>query len=125
MAAAVHVSGIDHVVLHVRDLGKARQFYVDTLGMSVRQENAWQAFLFCGGGQQVGLFQVENGHSLPTGKEMNHLALRLESGTYETVKAALQQAGVAVSGREGDPGCIYFQDPDGHMLQAITPDRVH
>ena len=32
MNAPLRVSGIDHVVFHVKDLARARKFYVDFLG---------------------------------------------------------------------------------------------
>jgi hypothetical protein len=49
------------------------------------------------------------------------MALRLAAGDEAQVKATLEAAGVEVSGRPGDPHCIYFSDPDGHRLQVITP----
>ncbi len=51
---------------------------------------------------------------------MNHMALRLISGKHKEVKAALEEASIHVSGRRGDPQCIYFNDPDGHRLQLLT-----
>jgi hypothetical protein len=56
---------------------------------------------------------------------MNHMALRLETGAYEDVKATLEAAGVSVHGRPGDDRCIYFDDPDGHHLQVLTPAEQH
>ncbi len=49
------------------------------------------------------------------------MALRLQSGEYERVKALLEKEGIEVTGRRGDPHCIYFSDPDGHRLQLLTP----
>ena len=42
------------------------------------------------------------------------------TGTYEVIKAELEQHGVEVSGRPGDPHRIYFYDPDGHRLQRMV-----
>jgi len=44
----------------------------------------------------------------------------VETGTYEGLKAELEKHGITVSGRPGDPHCIYFQDPDGHRLQLMV-----
>ncbi len=52
---------------------------------------------------------------------MNHLALNVASGTYESLRTDLERHGVAVSGRPGDDHCIYFNDPDGHRLQLTFP----
>ena len=116
---ALRVTGIDHVVLHVGDLEQSKRFYIDLLGFRVNHESDWQSFLWCGN-QQVALFQMRDGGDIHAGREMNHMALRLESGAYEEVKATLEAAGVEVSGRQGDPHCIYFDDPDGHRLQLLT-----
>ena len=120
MNSPLKVTGIDHVVLYVKDLAKARKFYTEFLGMEVEHESSWQCFLRCGG-QMVALFEAEDGTEIHAGDEMNHMALRLKSGEYEKVKALLEGAGIKVSGRRGDPRCIYFSDPDGHRLQLLTP----
>ncbi|HWP58254.1 MAG TPA: VOC family protein [Candidatus Acidoferrales bacterium] len=122
MKPSLKVTGIDHVVLHVKDLARAKKFYVDFLGMKVAHESSWQSFLKCGD-QVVALFEVDEGAEIHGGSEMNHMALRLEAGDYQTVKAALEKAGFKVSGRRGDPRCIYFNDPDGHRLQLLTPEE--
>jgi catechol 2,3-dioxygenase-like lactoylglutathione lyase family enzyme len=120
MKTPLKVTGIDHVVLHVKDLSRSKKFYVELLGMEVEHEYSWGAFLCCGK-QMVALFEVEKGEKIHAGDEMNHMALRLKSGDYEKVRAVLEEQGVKVSGRRGDPHCIYFSDPDGHRLQLLTP----
>jgi hypothetical protein len=60
-----------------------------------------------------------DGMPLPAGGEMNHLALSVAAGSYETLKAELERHGVTVTGRPGDDRCIYFSDPDGHRLQLM------
>ena len=120
MKSPLKVTGIDHVVLHVKDLSRSKKFYVELLGMEVEHEYSWGAFLGCGK-QMVALFEVEKGEKIHAGDEMNHMALRLKSGDYKKVKAVLEEAGIEVSGRRGDPHCIYFSDPDGHRLQLLTP----
>jgi glyoxylase I family protein len=119
---ALKVTGIDHVVLHVADLERSKRFYIDLLGFSVAHESGWQSFLWCGN-QQVALFQMRGGGEIHAGAEMNHMALRLSEGEYEDVKATLEEAGVTVTGRPGDDHCIYFDDPDGHRLQLLTPSE--
>jgi catechol 2,3-dioxygenase-like lactoylglutathione lyase family enzyme len=116
---AIKVTGIDHVVLHVRDPQRSKRFYVDLLGLEVDRERPAQIFLRCGT-QQVGLFAMGEGEELHGGNEVNHLALRMADGTKASVKAALEAAGVKVHGRPGDEDCVYFEDPDGHRLQLYT-----
>lgn len=120
MKAPLKVTGIDHVVLHVKDLARSKKFYIELLGMEVEHQSSWQLFLKCGN-QGVALFEVKAGTKINGGSEVNHMALRLKSGEHEKVKAVLEEAGCEVSGRRGDPQCIYFSDPDGHRLQLLTP----
>ncbi len=122
MKAPFKVTGIDHVVYHVEDLARAKKFYVDFLGMEVDHESSWQCFLKCGS-QGVALFEVEDDEEVHAGSEVNHMALRLADGNFARVKATLENAGIAVRGRPNDPHCIYFDDPDGHQLQLLLPNK--
>jgi catechol 2,3-dioxygenase-like lactoylglutathione lyase family enzyme len=122
MEARFKVTGIDHVVFHVKDLIGAKKFYIDFLGMTVDHESSWQCFLKCGN-QGLALFEVDDGKDVHGGSEVNHLALRLAAGDHAQVKTMLENAGIEVHGRKGDPRCVYFQDPDGHQLQLLMPDE--
>jgi catechol 2,3-dioxygenase-like lactoylglutathione lyase family enzyme len=115
----IQVNGIDHIVLHVNDVQRAKKFYTELLGLSVYRENERQVFLHAGQ-QGVALFKKQGETPLTTGNDMNHLALNVAAGTYETLKGELEKNGVAVSGRPGEDRCIYFQDPDGHRLQLMV-----
>jgi catechol 2,3-dioxygenase-like lactoylglutathione lyase family enzyme len=115
----IQANGIDHIVLHVNDVGRAKKFYTELLGMTVYRENDRQVFLHAGQ-QGVALFKRQENIPLTTGNDLNHLALNVATGTYEALKDELEKNGVAVSGRPGDDHCIYFQDPDGHRLQLMV-----
>jgi catechol 2,3-dioxygenase-like lactoylglutathione lyase family enzyme len=119
IANMIRTNGIDHLVLHVRDVARAKKFYTELLGMTVYRENDDQAFLHCGN-QGVALFRKRGDTPLATGNDLNHLALNVESGTYEGLKAELERHGVTVTGRPGEDRCIYFHDPDGHRLQLMV-----
>jgi catechol 2,3-dioxygenase-like lactoylglutathione lyase family enzyme len=115
----IEASGIDHIVLHVNDVVRARTFYTEVLGMTVYRESDRQVFLHAGH-QGVALFRKQGDEPLATGNDMNHLALNVTSGTYETLKADLEKHGVTVTGRPSEDRCIYFRDPDGHRLQLMV-----
>jgi glyoxylase I family protein len=115
----IKTTGVDHVVLWVSDLERSKRFYMGLLGMTVAHDSAWQAFLWCGN-QQVALFDAsQRGMAVDTGTAINHMALLMEPASYEETKARLEEEGIEVSGRPGDPTCIYFDDPDGHRLQLL------
>jgi catechol 2,3-dioxygenase-like lactoylglutathione lyase family enzyme len=115
----IQATGIDHLVLHVTDVQRAKKFYTDILGMKVYRENDRQVFLHAGQ-QGVALFKKQGETPLATGNDLNHLALNVATGTYEALKADLEHHGVTVTGRPGEDRCIYFQDPDGHRLQLMV-----
>jgi len=115
----IQATGIDHLVLHVSDVGRARKFYTEVLGMTVYRESDRQVFLHAGQ-QGVALFKKQGDIPLTTGNDLNHLALNVATGAYEALKADLERLGVVVSGRPGEDRCIYFQDPDGHRLQLMV-----
>ena len=114
------MKGIDHVVLHTRDLAQAKRFYLELLGLTVDHESSWQCFMHCGD-QGVAIFEVKDEADFVATRDMNHLALVAGEGTYESIKTELERHGVVVEGRAGDPNCIYFNDPDGHRLQILYP----
>ena len=117
MAAALEISGLDHVVLHCRDTARSRAFYTEILGMAVRVESDDYVFLACGA-QVVALFRATEG--LPSQRrEMDHLAFTVLSG-YDDTLARLGALGIEVETRAGDRRCIYFSDPDGHRIQILA-----
>ena len=82
-ATQLKTAGIDHTVLHVQDLARSKKFYMEVLGMTVNHEDDTHSFLWCGNGQMVPLFQVPEVTQINPSSDMNHMALRLESGTNE------------------------------------------
>ena len=117
MAAALEISGLDHVVLHCRDTARSRAFYTDILGMAVRAESEDYVFLTCGA-QVMALFRAE--HGLPSRRlEMDHLAFTVKGG-YEDTLARLGALGIEVETRADDRRCIYLIDPDGHRIQILA-----
>lgn len=115
----IEANGIDHIVLHVDDVKRSKDFYTERLGMTVYRENDRQVFLHAGN-QGVALFRRPDGAARPSERgDMNHLALTVAGGSYESLKSELEAHGVKVSGRPGDDHCIYFSDPDGHRLQLM------
>ena len=115
----IEANGVDHVVLHVDDVGRSKKFYTEILGMTIYREDEGQVFLHAGK-QGVALFKKPGNAPLVAGQDLNHLAFNVATGTYETLKAELEKHGVSVSGRPGQDRCIYFRDPDGHRLQLMV-----
>lgn len=118
---AVVCSGIDHIVLYVRDVERSVRFYVDVLGMTVKSQSSGHAFLRCGD-QLFGVFAADGDEDMGRGVELSHLAFNVDKGGVAAIKHALAARGVDAHGRRADPDCIYFNDPDGHSLQIVATD---
>ena len=73
----IEASGIDHIVLHVSDVQRSKQFYTELLGMTPYRENDRQVFLHAGA-QGVALFKKTDGS--PVAGRRRHEPPRLEGG---------------------------------------------
>lgn len=130
---------LDHLVLYVRDVERSKKFYMDILGFEVAHEHLQastvppppeefdadiRSFLTCGQ-NQIGLFQRDTGGDTHGGDEFNHMALTLQEGEYDSVRAVLAEEGIEVRSRANDTKCIYISDPDGHNIQLLTVSEQH
>ena len=131
MNAAIEITGIDHVVLRVKDLQEMLSFYTEVLGC--RLERAQEA---------IGLYQLRAGSSLidlvtadgtlglkggaapgPQGRNLDHLCLRLASFNPEAIRAHLAGHDVEIGdegiryGAGGEGPSLYLTDPEGNGLE--------
>ena len=114
--------GLNHVLLRVSDMTKARAFYIDLLGFQPIQQNERQ-FLANVHGSLIGIVAADT-HT-PAGDTFNpfrigldHIALGVPNRkVLGALKAALDSAGVRNNGIERDSAAktdyISFYDPDG------------
>ena len=70
----IQATGVDHVVLHVSDVQRSKNFYTEILGMTPYREDEGQVFLHAGR-QGVALFKKVDDIPLTAGNDLNHLAL--------------------------------------------------
>ena len=131
----IRIKDIDHIVLRVKDVERAVGFYRDVLGCTMDRERA-----------DLGLYHLRAGHAFidlvdikgklgrerggaarAKGRNMDHVALRIESFDEQAIRAHLQshgiEAGEAVEryGAEGDGPSIYIEDPDGNTVELKGP----
>ena len=132
---AIEIRGIDHVVLRVRDLARAIHFYCGVLGC--REERRIEA---------LGLVQLRAGSALidlvdvagalgrlgggppgDSGRNMDHVALRLGAFDERALRAELSAAGIEAGeageryGAEGMGPSLYVRDPDGNVVELKGP----
>ena len=109
------ISHVDFVPISTQDKERARQFYVETLGLPLERETA-TGFEVAGGQVTLGIWQPEQ-FGMPFQPTPNALALRVDD--LPAARSELEAAGVAFAGDTLDTGvCLMaiFHDPDGNAL---------
>jgi len=130
------VQRIDHVVLRVVDLERAVAFYRALLGCEImkRRDDLGLVHLRAGV-SMIDLISLDGALGRPggagagaEGRNMDHLCLRIEPFDEAAIVAQLDAHGVAVSakapanfGAEGTGPSIYFNDPDGNLIELKGP----
>ncbi len=132
---AIAIAALDHVVLRVADLERAKAFYRDVLGCPVEK---WQP--------EIGLLQMRAGAALidlvtldgklgreggvgpgAEGHNLDHFCVRLERFDEAALRAHLARHGIAAGevvqryGAEGTGPSLYIKDPDGNTVELKAP----
>lgn len=129
------VLGLDHVVLRVRDLGAALGFYCGVLGChEERRLEELGLIQLRAGGALIDLVPVDSplgraggGPPGEGGRNVDHLALRIDPFDAEALSAHLRGHGVEPGdvarryGAEGDGPSMYVRDPDGNVVELKGP----
>ena len=115
---------LGHIVLKVRDAGKSRDFYTQTLGLKVAHEDLKRGTVFLSFGREhheLALFQLASGEP-PTAAQpgMHHMAWRLQN--FDELREAykeLKAMGVPVEStvEHNVTRSVYFPDPDGNRVE--------
>jgi glyoxylase I family protein len=126
------VQRIDHVVLRVRDLSSSVEFYRNVLGCEiVRQREHLGLVHLRAGVSMIDLVSVDGklgqrGGAAPAveARNVDHICLRIEPFTEPDLILHLKRHGVVPLGpaevnfgAEGDGFSLYFQDPDGNVIE--------
>ena len=127
-AWSLPIRGLAHSVIETADLGRARAFYGDRLGLRTVAEN-WpnsdETCLICPSGQSLVLRQSAAPRSFAeTGV---HQAYRAAPSAIERILKDLAGDGIAVQGYHEDRPAeqnapCYFADPDGNRIQLVRQE---
>lgn len=119
------ILGLDHVVIHARDLEAMVAFYRDAVGC-VEERRL----------ERLGLVQMRAGQSMidllagrggEAGRNMDHICLRIDPFDPAAIQARLQPFGIDTGevvlryGAEGDGPSVYFTDPEGNIVEFKGP----
>lgn len=105
---------LNHIALRVTDIPRSRDFYVKYLGLTVDRESAGSCFLTCGPRNFVALFGSDTA-------ALDHYCYSIEDYDVREAEAKLKEAGFdpRVHGNR-----IYFDDPDGHVVQLASTEHM-
>lgn len=114
----------------VTDIAKAKEFYINKLGLTVVRESAMGVQLQAGGGTHLYIYQrgpSTADHTL-AGFEVDDLEANVDEMTaagivfeqYDFPGLKTDEKGIAVSEKEGERGA-WFKDPFGNILAISQP----
>ena len=128
------LTGIVETALYVDDLERARTFYQQLLGLSPLTSDARFVAFDVGGRSVLLLFRrgakLETVHlpggTIPPhdGSGPVHVAFAIAAAELPAWEMRLGEHNVAIEGRTDWPRggrSVYFRDPDGHLLELVTP----
>ncbi|MFM0227432.1 VOC family protein [Paraburkholderia dipogonis] len=133
----IHIREIDHIVIRATNIEVMARFYCDVLGCRIEKEQRDLGLTQLRAGRslidllQVGakLDHAENG--VPgTGRNMDHVCLRIDPFDAEALKAHLVEHGARLGelglryGADGYGQSLYLFDPEGNMVELKGPPEA-
>jgi len=129
------IEGIVESILYVADLGRAVAFYRDELGLEPMTGDPVRFQSFRAGPRQVLLLFLRGGTLEPAsvpggiipphdGGGSHHIGFAVKAENCDAWLTRLRQRGIAIESEthwERGGRSLYFRDPDGHLLELITP----
>ncbi|ATH78118.1 MULTISPECIES: VOC family protein [Halomonadaceae] len=123
------LSGLDHLVVTVTDMGRAVDFYSRVLGLDVRYRDAQRVDLLLGD-TALRLHQTDTDiapvSATPTPGSLD-LCLRCQLPLDEfkqhldALEVDVELGPVARQGANGPIESLYLRDPDGNLLEICRP----
>jgi catechol 2,3-dioxygenase-like lactoylglutathione lyase family enzyme len=129
------LNGILETAVYVDDLGRAKRFYEDVMGLkpmfSDRRLTAYEVagqnvLLVFKRGASLQPAAMPDGGTIPghDGAGPLHVAFAVAADQLDSWEERLKAHGVEIEGRTDWPRggrSIYFRDPDGHLIELATP----
>ncbi len=129
------VEGIVESILYVGDMARAIAFYRDELGLEPMTGDQERFQAFRASARQVLLLFKQGGTLEPAqvpggvipphdGSGPHHIGFAIPADAYDAWRERLRRRGIAIESEttwERGGRSLYFRDPDGHLLELITP----
>ncbi len=114
-------TGLNHLTLAVADLAVSVHFYQHTLGL--RLHARWTDGAYLSAGTLWLCLSLEPQRPAGAQSDYTHYALSIAQHEFAGFVARMGAAGVVPWKRNASEGAsFYFQDPDGHRLEAHVGD---
>jgi glyoxylase I family protein len=120
--------GLDHVVLRVADVGRARRWYEAVLGARIERELPGIGLTQLRvGASLIDLVPISPGDGRTAGRNMDHFCVELAAFDEATLRDRLEQAGIVPGevhrryGARGHGPSMYLTDPDGNTVELKGP----
>ena len=120
------IKRVGHVVIKMRDLSKAKQFYVGFLGMKVGNESPRGMFLrFSDYHHDIAIFKTGDDADLPKENQVGLVHLALVCDGDETVRSYYDKAkaeGIEIAGWTDHDvtHSLYLKDPEGNVVELYA-----
>lgn len=129
----IHILGLDHVVLRVKDLPGMTRFYRDVLGCVVERELKEPVLVQLRAGQSLIDLTPARADWAPDdgGRNMDHMCLRVEPFDQAALVAHLIRYGIVPGeartryGADGYGPSIYISDPEGNVIELKGPPSAN
>ena len=128
----MHLLGIYHIALNVRQLDQAERFYTDILGFKVlkRFSKGLRHLILEVGNSQIALFEVPDLEIQPHIDKLSetgymHFAFQIDKEMFQLAVKKLLANNIDIGGgpvRRGDGDSVYFQDLDYNHLEIHCDD---
>ncbi|EPJ7088582.1 fosfomycin resistance glutathione transferase [Citrobacter amalonaticus] len=118
------LNGLNHITLAVSDVARSVDFYVNTLGFTLKAKWAYGAYLSLGS-----LWLCLSADVVTRRDDYTHYAFSVQDDDFDAFVEKLKLLGVTewkINKSEGKS--FYFLDPDGHKLEIHDGDltsRLH
>jgi catechol 2,3-dioxygenase-like lactoylglutathione lyase family enzyme len=126
----MRLTGMDHIVLNVRDVERSLEFYTEVLGLSPERVESWRAgkngfpSVRLNETTIIDLARVKDGQAPPSGSpNMNHFCLYTDD-VMDSCVAELKKHGIVLEsdphpnwGARGEAMSIKFRDPDNNQVE--------
>jgi catechol 2,3-dioxygenase-like lactoylglutathione lyase family enzyme len=132
MSSPIHIQGIDHVAVNVRDIEKAVEFYTKVIGLKITQREpskpGIEYFLDCGP-SLIGIIQakdLDTSHPFANeGLGANHFSFRIHAQDFDPMIKRLEEHKVKIefAKKRDKSWSLYFYDLDGNKLEITSWPR--